>query len=542
VTLTLVIGGTRSGKSRYAERVALAAGLPVLYVATADATDSSMAARIAAHAVRRPAGWSTAEAGDDLVGVLAGEGVSLIDGLGVWIAGVLHRGQAGAEHVRRQVEGLIEAAARSDVIVVAEEAGQGVLPGDAESRAWLDLLGDSVQRLSEASERVELVVAGRAIALGGRAAIDGAGPEAPGGRRAGAGPFTPGGRPAGAAPPAPNGSLRHHGDRDLRPGDADHAVNVLAGGPPPWLSDALAAALAGAAERYPDESEATSALAALHGRDPAEIVPTNGAAEALWLLGPALRPRLAACVHPGFTEAEAALHAHGIDVTRVQRDPASGFALDPAAVPSDADLVIVGNPASPSGTLDPATALLALRAPGRVLAVDEAFMTMLPGEPGSLAGERLDDVIVVRSLTKLLAIPGLRAGYAIAPRALADRLRAVRPPWSANTLALAALQAAAAHPEALVALAERAAAERVDLEHRLRAIDGVRSWPSATNFCLVEVDDGPGVVAALRAQRIAVRPAGSFPGLGPGHLRITARDPARNERIATALAQAISRA
>jgi len=542
VTLTLVIGGTRSGKSRYAERVALAAGLPVLYVATADATDSSMAARIAAHAVRRPAGWSTAEAGDDLVGVLAGEGVSLIDGLGVWIAGVLHRGQAGAEHVRRQVEGLIEAAARSDVIVVAEEAGQGVLPGDAESRAWLDLLGDSVQRLSEASERVELVVAGRAIALGGRAAIDGAGPEAPGGRRAGAGPFTPGGRPAGAAPPAPNGTLRHHGDRDLRPGDADHAVNVLAGGPPPWLSDALAAALAGAAERYPDESEATSALAALHGRDPAEIVPTNGAAEALWLLGPALRPRLAACVHPGFTEAEAALHAHGIDVTRVQRDPASGFALDPAAVPSDADLVIVGNPASPSGTLDPATALLALRAPGRVLAVDEAFMTMLPGEPGSLAGERLDDVIVVRSLTKLLAIPGLRAGYAIAPRALADRLRAVRPPWSANTLALAALQAAAAHPEALVALAERAAAERVDLEHRLRAIDGVRSWPSATNFCLVEVDDGPGVVAALRAQRIAVRPAGSFPGLGPGHLRITARDPERNERIATALAQAISRA
>jgi histidinol-phosphate/aromatic aminotransferase/cobyric acid decarboxylase-like protein len=50
------------------------------------------------------------------------------------------------------------------------------------------------------------------------------------------------------------------------------------------------------------------------------------------------------------------------------------------------------------------------------------------------------------------------------------------------------------------------------------------------------------VVAALRAQRIAVRPAGSFPGLGPGHLRITARDPERNERIATALAQAISRA
>ena len=513
MTLTLVIGGTRSGKSAHAERLALATGGSVRYVATADASDPSMAARIAAHAARRPAGWSTAEAGDDLIAALSGEGVSLVDGLGVWIAGVLYRARAGEEHVRRQVAGVIDAAQRGDVIVVAEEAGQGVLPADAESRAWLDLLGDAVQQLSAAAETVELVVAGRTIALGGRR----------------------------AAPPPATGSLRHHGDRDLRPGDADHAVNILAGASPPWLTEALTAALAADANRYPDESEATQALAALHGRDPQEIVPTNGAAEALWLLGPALRPRLAACVHPGFTEAEAALHAHGIPVTRVQRDPEAGFALDPRTIPAAADLVIVGNPASPSGTLDPATALLALRAPGRVLAVDEAFMSMLPGEPGSLAGERLDDVIVIRSLTKLLAIPGLRAGYAIAPPALAERLRAVRPPWSANTLALAALRAAAMRPEALAKLAGRAAAERADLERRLAAIDGLRSWPSSTNFCLVEVDDGPGVVAALQAQRIAVRPAGSFPGLGPGHLRITARDPDGNARVAAALAQALSR-
>jgi adenosylcobinamide kinase/adenosylcobinamide-phosphate guanylyltransferase len=166
VSLTLVIGGTRSGKSRHAERLALAAGVPVRYVATADASDPSMATRIAAHAARRPAGWSTAQADDDLVGALATEGVSLIDGLGVWIAGVLYRAREGAEHVRREVEWVIEAAGRSDVIVVAEEAGQGVLPADAESREWLDLLGDSVQRLSESADRVELVVAGRAIALG----------------------------------------------------------------------------------------------------------------------------------------------------------------------------------------------------------------------------------------------------------------------------------------------------------------------------------------------------------------------------------------
>ena len=126
-------------------------------------------------------------------------------------------------------------------------------------------------------------------------------------------------------------------------------------------------------------------------------MPTNGAAEALWLLPAALRPALAACVHPGFTEAEAALRAHGVPVARVLRDPDAGFALDPAAVPEAADLVVVGNPASPSGTLDPATAILALRRPGRVVVVDEAFMDLVPGRPASLVGERLDDVIVVRA-------------------------------------------------------------------------------------------------------------------------------------------------
>jgi len=68
----------------------------------------------------------------------------------------------------------------------------------------------------------------------------------------------------------------------------------------------------------------------------------------------------------------------------------------------------------------------------------------------------------------------------------------------------------------------------------------VRTWPSAANFCLVEVADGPAVIAALRERRIAVRSAASFPGLGAGHLRITARAPRDNERVVAALAEAVS--
>jgi histidinol-phosphate aminotransferase len=524
MTLTLVIGGTRSGKSAHAERLAHACGLPVRYLATADPGDPAMAERIAAHAARRPQEWATVQAGAQLADALADAAATcvLLDGLGVWIAGLMHRADAFQQPspealgrvraaVLAQVEELVRASQahpQTALIVVAEQAGEGVLPAEPASRAWLDTLGEATQQLAACAGRVELVVAGRPLSLAGS--------------------------------PAPaDATLRVHGDSAVRPGDADHAVNVLAGGPPTWLAQELSDALARDTARYPDERVATEALAALHGRAAEEIVPTNGAAEALWLLPAALRPRLAACVHPGFTEAEAALHAHGVPVIRVLRERERGFALDPRAVPAEADLVIVGNPASPSGTLDPASALRALRRPGRVLVVDEAFMDLVPGEPASLVRERLDDVIVVRSLTKALAIPGLRAGYAVAAAPLAQRLRAVRPPWSANALALAALAAAARRPDALAALAERVRAERADLEARLASVAGVRSWPSAANYCLVQVADGPAVLAALGERRIAVRGCASFPGLGAHDLRLTARTPPENERLVAALAQAV---
>lgn len=552
MSLTLVIGGTRSGKSGRGEQLARAAGRPVRYVATADRADPAMAARIRAHAERRPPQWTTVEAGTSLAGALADAGGAcvLIDGLGPWIARLLHDADAFAEpaadvlaRVQTQVLAEVETIARAGVegdepvIVVAEEAGQGVLPADAASRAWLDLLGEAVQRLSEAAERVELVVAGRPLALGRHilSAHD-PGPHDPGAH-------DPGTRATStAAPPDPHEheTLRRHGDALVRSGDADHAVNVMAGGPPDWLLRALHSALDERAGRYPAEEEAVAAVAALHGRHPDEVVPTNGAAEALWLLPTALRPAFAACVHPGFTETEAALRAHGVPVTRVLRDPERGFALDPAAVPRAADLVVLGNPASPSGTLDPAAAVLSLRRPGRFVVVDEAFMDLVPGEPGTLVRERLDDTIVVRSLTKSLAIPGLRAGYAIAAAPLARRLRAVRPPWSANALALTALTAAARRPAALAAAAARAAAERNDLAARIASISGVRLWPGAANFCLIEVADGQRIVEVLRSRSIAVRPAASFPGLGSGHLRLTARGPEENARLAAALEEAVA--
>src|SRR5205807_1505177 len=147
----------RSGKSARGESLAAATGLPVHYVATADPADRSMAARIAVHTARRPATWRTVEAGEQLADALGGtEGTCvLLDGLGVWIA------RADAPAVAAGVEALVAVAARAPVIVVAEEAGLGLLPTEPAARDWLDLLGDALQRLAAAAERVELVVAGR---------------------------------------------------------------------------------------------------------------------------------------------------------------------------------------------------------------------------------------------------------------------------------------------------------------------------------------------------------------------------------------------
>lgn len=509
MSLVVVTGGTRSGKSARAERLAAGTGLPVTYVATGAVIDDEMRARVDAHRSRRPAHWATVEPGGDplraAVAIARAGGCALVDGIGGWLATAQHHGEDLAACVASA--GTVDATGGA-IVVVAEQVGLGVTPMDALSRRWVDALGEVTQALVARADVAELVVAGAVIPL------------------------------AAAASPGDLATLRLHGDaalHDAPPGLADHAVNVLAGGPPAWLHDELRAALDHDVARYPDERAATAAVAARHGRRPEEVVVTNGAAEALWLLGPALRPRHAVVVHPAFTETEAGLRAHGVRVTRVLRRPQEGFALDPSAVPADADLVVVGNPASPSGTLDPAAAVLALRAPGRTVVVDEAFLDLVPGEPGSLAETALPDVIVVRSLTKSLALAGVRAGYALAVSAVAQRLRDVRPPWSVNALALAALRASAARPDATAEAALRAEAEREDLVARLAPL-GLRTWPSVTNFVLVELPGGARAVAALREAGFAVRHAASFPGLGPDHVRLTARDPEANARLVATLA------
>jgi histidinol-phosphate/aromatic aminotransferase/cobyric acid decarboxylase-like protein len=335
-------------------------------------------------------------------------------------------------------------------------------------------------------------------------------------------------------------SLRFHGDSILRPGIRDFAVNVW----PAQRSKKLRRALLDALEthRYPDEIAARTAVARRAHRPVAEILLTNGAADAFWLLAQTLRPRNAACIHPSFTEPEAALRAAGAAVTRVFRDH-DDFRLDVAAVPDDADLVVVCNPNNPTGNLDPVSCLEQLARPGRIVVVDEAFMDFARTSRHSLL-ERRDltaaGYVVVRSFTKLWGLAGLRAGFLTADDRLVARLAANRQPWSVNAIACAAIKVCANDRTTRKQVSREVYAARTALHHELDALPGVRVWPSDVNFLLVKVPDGTRIAAALFARGFAVRPASSFPGLSTDHLRITIRTPEENTELVAALADVLA--
>ncbi|MGY1746139.1 Rv2231c family pyridoxal phosphate-dependent protein CobC [Blastococcus sp. SYSU D00695] len=333
--------------------------------------------------------------------------------------------------------------------------------------------------------------------------------------------------------------LDHHGDAELAPGLVDLAVNVRADTPPPWLREVLHRALDGAAA-YPDAGPARAAVAAAHGRPPAEVLLAAGAAEVFVLVARALRPRRAVVVHPSFTEPEAALRAAGHPVERLLLD-APRHRLDPAAVPADADLVVLGNPTNPTSVLHPAADVAALARPGRVLLVDEAFADTVPGEPESLAARRdLPGLLVVRSLTKTWGLAGLRVGYALGPAELVATLAAAQPHWPVSTPALAALAACttpAARAEAGAAAAELAAHRDALLGALPPGVEVVGEPRSS--FVLLRVAGGERVRAQLRARGWAVRRGDTFPGLGPDHLRVAVRDPRTSRAFAADLAAII---
>ncbi|MFZ4205892.1 Rv2231c family pyridoxal phosphate-dependent protein CobC [Streptomyces griseoincarnatus] len=347
--------------------------------------------------------------------------------------------------------------------------------------------------------------------------------------------------------PASGHDLRHHGDAEVRDGGGtlvDLAVNVRADTPPAWLRARMAASLAGLAA-YPDGRAARAAVAARHGLPVERVLLTAGAAEAFVLLARALKVSRPVVVHPQFTEPEAALRDTGHTVDRVLLRESDGFRLDPAAVPEEADLVVVGNPTNPTSVLHPAETLTRLSRPGRTLVVDEAFMDAVPGEREALAGRTdVPGLVVLRSLTKTWGLAGLRIGYVLAAPETVAQLERAQPLWPVSTPALVAAEACVSP----AALAEAEEAARVVAADRAHLIAGLRDFashglrvtnPAEAPFVLVRVPAAADVRERLRSLGYATRRGDTFPGLDEEWLRLAVRDRKTTEGFLRALGRAL---
>jgi len=160
-SLTLVLGGARSGKSRHAEALLTALPQPWFYIATGEPRDNEMAARIAEHRARRGAQWQTIEAPRDLAGALAAvpaDAAVLIDCLTLWLSNTMLAGadvEAEANRFERALAGRMGA-----VVLVANEVGLGIVPENALARRFRDAAGRLNQRLASVADGVVLLIAG----------------------------------------------------------------------------------------------------------------------------------------------------------------------------------------------------------------------------------------------------------------------------------------------------------------------------------------------------------------------------------------------
>ncbi len=159
--MTLVLGGARSGKSRYAEAAVMGSPAPWIYVATAEPFDGEMTARIAEHRSRRGGQWQTVEAPLDLAGAIGNAPASatvLVDCLTLWLNNLMYK-QDDIDADTLRLEAAL-AARQAPTVLVSNEVGFGIVPDNAQARRFRDLQGRLNQRIAARADRVVLLVAG----------------------------------------------------------------------------------------------------------------------------------------------------------------------------------------------------------------------------------------------------------------------------------------------------------------------------------------------------------------------------------------------
>ncbi|NQT94727.1 MAG: cobyric acid synthase [Lentisphaerae bacterium] len=313
----------------------------------------------------------------------------------------------------------------------------------------------------------------------------------------------------------------------------DFSVNINPLGPPASAVAALAATFSNM-QRYPEHhaEKVASALAAAHGVADESILVGNGATEIFGWIMQSLKPNSAGWISPTYSGYAEACRACGVPGRSLEiTSPNTGFTIDFEALKSSAtDLVFLASPNNPTGrTLRPQDVMdLATAREKMWIVVDESFIDFLPDPDARtlICRDMPANLIVVKSLTKFFAIPGLRLGMTCASPATADRIRTSALPWSVNGIAQMAGRQLFADRSYLDHSRSEVARLRACLESGLKEIPGITVFPSESNFMLLRLPHAwPArrLQAALLARGILIRACGDFEGLDEWHCRLAVR-------------------
>lgn len=300
--------------------------------------------------------------------------------------------------------------------------------------------------------------------------------------------------------------------------------------------------------RYPDPygAELKEALAKRHKMRPEELLLGNGSTQLIYLLCFALRPRRALVVEPTFSEHANALKLAGAKVSFLSLTADDNFSFSAekfmVAWEKADDMAFLTTPNSITGQLIPRAeiekiARIALLK-RRFLVIDEAFINFVEGESVKLLIEDNPYAIILRSLTKYYALPGLRLGYLLAHSRTVSPFAAYLEPWSINgpaqKVALACLADSSFELKTELWLRQ----ERNFLAQALIALKGFLPYPSSANFLLVRIANGTDALELrdfLLQRKILIRACNSFAGLGSDHFRVAVRQRKDNRLLLEAL-------
>ena len=305
---------------------------------------------------------------------------------------------------------------------------------------------------------------------------------------------------------------------------------------------------------YPDRPQRRlrASIAALHGLDWQAVLPGNGAAELFtWAARDAASAGLNRLPAPGFADYSRALRCWNGRIAESELTLVWSEAFpQPYADCSAGDVVWICNPHNPTSQLWSRASLETLLSRFALVICDEAFLPLVPdGEQQSLIPlvPNHPNLVVIRSLTKLYGIAGLRLGYAVAHPERLQRWAEWRDPWPINGVALAVGERLLASPRRYRRWCARVqrwtATEGAWMQQELAALPGITPMPSAANFLLIHAEQSlvPLREALEQRHRILLRDCRSFTGLGENWLRIGLQSPRNNRRIVRALRQELKR-